>query len=53
VDVPDARLVEVHADAERYRRAEETLEELRREWSGEPPKKVVPLKKKATKRKRG
>jgi transcriptional regulator with XRE-family HTH domain len=40
------------ADAERYRRAEETLEELKREWSGEPAKKVVPMKTKAAKRKR-
>jgi transcriptional regulator with XRE-family HTH domain len=32
------------ADAQRYRRAEETLEQLKREWSGEPSKKVVPMK---------
>jgi transcriptional regulator with XRE-family HTH domain len=40
------------ADAERYRRAEETLEELKREWSGEAPKKVVRMKPKTRKPKR-
>jgi transcriptional regulator with XRE-family HTH domain len=40
------------ADAERYRKAEETLEKLKREWSGEEPTKVVPMKsKRKTKRK--
>jgi hypothetical protein len=39
------------ADAERYRQAEETLEQLRREWVGEFGKKVVPIKR--TNRKNG
>lgn len=39
------------ADAERYRQAEETLERLRREWSGEPEEKVVSIKKRTTKKK--
>jgi transcriptional regulator with XRE-family HTH domain len=40
------------ADGERYRRAEETLEQLKREWAGDAPNKVISMKSKTPKSKR-
>jgi transcriptional regulator with XRE-family HTH domain len=41
------------ADAERYRQVEETLARLAREWEGESEEKVVPIKKRTTRKKAG
>ena len=49
---PFDELLETRLTAEEYRRAEETIERLRREWEGKPDK-VVPIQKKPTRRKGG